>query len=91
MMPDLDRVIAGLRCRDLLTLLADYIDRELSAKDVGRWDAHLRECEHCEKFGGEYGALVAELKSRLKTPTVDTDVRARLANRMEAVWASENE
>ncbi len=90
-MPDLDRVIAGLRCRDLLTLLADYIDRELSAKDVGRVDAHLRECEHCEKFGGEYGALVGELKSRLKAPTVNPDVRARLTNRMEAVWASENE
>ncbi len=90
-MPDLDRVIAGLRCRDLLTLLADYIDRELSAKGVGRVDAHLRGCVYCEKFGGEYGALVGELRSHLKAPTVSSDVRARLTNRMEAVWASEGE
>ena len=90
-MPDIDRVVAGLRCRDLLTQLPDYVDGELSAEVVGRVDAHLRGCVHCEKFGGEYGALVGELKSRLKNTTVDTDVRARLANRMEAVWASEKE
>ena len=90
-MPDLDPVIGGLRCRDLLPLLGDYVDGELSAKKVGRVDAHLRGCLHCEKFGGEYGALVGELKSRLDAPTVSADVRARLANRMEAVWASESE
>ncbi len=90
-MPDIDRVIAGLRCGDLLKLLADYIDGELSAKEIGRVDAHLRGCVHCEKFGGEYGALVGELKSRLNAPTVNSDVLARLATRMEAVWASESE
>ncbi len=90
-MPDLNRVIAGLRCRDLLSLLTDYVDGELGAKQVGRVDAHLRGCVHCEKFGGEYGALVGELKSRHTVPTVNPDVRARLANRMEAVWASQNE
>ncbi len=90
-MPDLFRMIAGLRCRDLLSLITDYVDGELGAKEVGRVDAHLRGCVHCKKFGGEYGALVAELKSRLKAPTVTSDVRARLANRMEAVWASESE
>ncbi len=90
-MPDLDRVIAGLRCRDLLSQLRDYVDGELGSKDVGRVDAHLRGCVFCEKFGGEYGALVGELKSHLEAPTVSSAVRARLANRMEAVWASEGE
>ncbi len=90
-MPDIDRVIAGLRCRDLLSLLTDYVDGELSAKEVGRVDGHLRGCLHCEKFGGEYGALVGELKSRPNAPTVDSDVRVRLAIRMDAVWASERE
>ena len=36
-MPDLDRVIAGLRCRDLLPQLPDYVDGELSAEVVGRF------------------------------------------------------
>ena len=89
-MPDLDRVIAGLRCRSLLTLLPDYVDGELDTREVGRVDAHLRECEHCAKFGGEYGTLVEELKGRFVLPTVESDVRARLADRMEAAWAREN-
>ena len=91
MMPDIDRMIAGLRCRDLLSVLSDYVDGELSAQDVGQVDAHLRGCVHCKKFGGEYGALVGELKSSLDAPTVDSDVRGRLVKRMEAVWASEGE
>ncbi len=91
MMPDLDRVIAGLRCRDLLTRLADYVDGELGAKDVERVDAHLRECEYCKKFGGEYGMLVEELKGFFDRPTVDSDVWSRLANRMEALWATDSE
>lgn len=90
-MPDLDRMIAGLRCRDLLMRLADYVDGELSATDVGRVNAHLYECEHCTKFGGEYGTLVARLKALFGTSRIDSDVNARLASRMEAVWASEGE
>ncbi len=90
-MPDLDRMIAGLRCRDLLSLVTDYVDGELSAKGVGEVDAHLRGCVHCEKFGGEYAALVGGLKRRLTAPTVHSDVRVRLANRMEGVWAGEGE
>ena len=90
-MPDLNRTIAGLRCRDLLSQLADYVDGELSAEQIGRVDGHLRGCVHCEKFGGEYAALVGVLKTRLDEPTVNPDVRARLANRMEAVWGSESE
>ncbi len=90
-MADLDRMIAELRCRDLLSLLTDYVDLELSAEELARVDAHLRGCVHCDKFGGEYGALVGKLKSRLKAPKVDSDVRDRLTNRMEAVWASESE
>jgi anti-sigma factor RsiW len=90
-MPDLDRVIAGLRCRDLLSLVTDYVDGDLNDEEVVRVDAHLRGCVHCGKFGGEYGALVGELKSHFKAPPVNADVRARLANRMEAVWTSESE
>ena len=89
-MPDLDRMIAGLRCRDMLSLLSDYVDGALGAEEVGRVDTHLRGCIYCEKFGGEFGALVGALKRRPDAPTVNFDVRARLADRMEAVWASEN-
>ncbi len=72
-MPDLFRMIAGLRCRDLLSLITDYVDGALGAQQLGRVDAHLRGCVHCAKFGGEYGALVGGLQSRLDAPTVTAD------------------
>ena len=90
-MPDLDRVAAGLRRRDLLTRLADYVAGELIAKEVERVDAHLGACEYCKKFGGEYGKLVEELRGSCDSPTVDSDVWSRLANRMEALWESDSE
>ena len=90
-MPDLDWVVAGLRCRDLLTLLPDYVEGDLSSQTVKQVDAHLRGCRQCAKFGGEYGMLVEELRGYFVEPTVDPDVRARLASRMEAFWASERE
>lgn len=90
-MPDLDRTIAGLRCRDLLTLLTDYVDGDLAAEVVANVNAHLTGCAACAKFGGEYGALVRELRTRLREQSVARDVEARLASRLAAVWAEESE
>ena len=64
-MTDLDRVVAGLRCRDVLELLADYVDGELDPSTADRVHEHLRGCDACEKFGGEYGDLVARLRAGL--------------------------
>ena len=85
-MADLDRRIAGLRCRDVLALLGDYVDDELDQETVDRIHGHLRRCDHCERFGGEYGALVAELRRSLAETAPDADVRARLGERMRRVW-----
>lgn len=85
-MPDLDRRVAGLRCRDVLDLLGDYVDDELDDATVDRIHAHLRGCDHCEKFGGEYGALVADLRLSLREGAAGSDVRTRLEERMRAVW-----
>ena len=85
-MPDLDRVVAGLRCRDLLSRLPDFVGGNLNATEMEGLLRHLSGCVHCEKFGGEYGALVESLKSHATPPIVKADVRARLTQRMEEVW-----
>lgn len=90
-MPDPNRVIAGLRCRDLLSVLPDYVDGELSAPEVGRVDAHLRGCVHCTKFGGAYGGLVGSLRNRPIEATVSAGVRARLAHRIQSMWRDQEE
>lgn len=63
-MSELDRVAGGLRCRDVLALLPDYLEGRLPADLVAKADTHLKECGRCEKFGGEYAALVKELRAR---------------------------
>ena len=89
-MADLDRMVGGLRCRDVLELLPDLVDGELSAEVLGRVAAHLNDCDACEKFGGEYGELVARLRAGHGRAPVDPGVSTRLAQRMVRYWTEEN-
>ena len=88
-MADLDRMVGGLRCRDVLGLLADYVDGNLKPDLLGRVNAHLVGCDTCEKFGGEYAALVARLREGHPIPTGDAALRARLDERMTSLWTAE--
>lgn len=88
-MPDLDREVGGLRCRQVLAILSDYVDGELSPADVQRVESHLRACDHCEKFGGEYASLVTRLRSNLVRPTLGAQAHARLASRVEQAWSTD--
>jgi anti-sigma factor RsiW len=88
-MPDLDRVVGGLRCRDVLDLLSDFVDGELDTVTLARVNAHLDGCDTCEKFGADYAALVAQLRAGGTRLEASPGVRARLARRMSAVWSEE--
>lgn len=89
-MADLDRVVGGLRCRDVLELLPDFVDGELSDAVLARVTAHLRGCDTCERFGGEYGELVALLRAGHRRVPPDSGVRTRLEDRMGRFWSGEN-
>ena len=84
-MSDLNRVVAGLRCREVLAHLADYIDEELPPDTRERVEAHLRACDQCEKFGGEYSQLVSALRAQQFADVDLQDLRHRLARRMDSV------
>ena len=88
-MADLDRVVGGLRCRDVLALLPDFVDGLLTAGELARVTEHLGGCDTCEKFGGEYGELVAMLRKGLPQAPLDPGVRRRLDERMARLWADE--
>ena len=47
-MSELDREIAGIRCRDVLERLSDYLDGDLGEEEARVIDAHLLACDHCE-------------------------------------------
>ena len=83
---DLDRRIAGVRCRDLLEWLSDYVEGDLAAETRARVDGHLHGCPTCRRFGGEYGAMVSGFAEDPSRPTADPGVRARVLARLEREW-----
>lgn len=83
-MADLNRVVAGIRCIEVLELLSDYLDGEVSQVDRDRIEAHLRGCDLCERFGGQMSSIVKSLRVTLRDPEpLDHGVAERLLNRLK--------
>lgn len=83
-MPDLDRDVAGIRCREVLAHLSDYLDGELDDDTRARIEEHLHGCDWCERFGGSFGEVVAALRRQMgAAPELDADVQARLRERLK--------
>lgn len=79
-MSALDRVVAGMSCREVLHRLSPLLDGELSAAESASVTKHLAGCDTCARFGGYVGAMVQQLRGSLDTPTplpVETARRLR--------------
>lgn len=82
-MVDLDREVAGIRCREVLELLSSYLDGDVTESERRRIDAHLLDCDHCERFGGDFGEAMKALRRELRhAPELDDDVARRLRERL---------
>lgn len=78
-----ERLVGGVRCGEVLADLSDYLDGTLSAARRGELESHLRGCDVCERFGGEFGADIAALRARLGAPEpLDAHLKARLRDRL---------
>jgi predicted anti-sigma-YlaC factor YlaD len=64
-----DREIAGIRCTQILNGLSDYLAGEVAQDTRVSIEAHLSECSWCEHFGGEFSAVVQQLRVRLAEPS----------------------
>jgi anti-sigma factor RsiW len=60
-----EKVVAGLSCSEVLALLSDYLDDDLAAEPRRRVEDHLRGCEGCARFGGQFRATVTALRAHL--------------------------
>jgi anti-sigma factor RsiW len=79
-----ERVVAGLRCGEVLADLGEYLESALPAERVSRIEEHLRGCDWCERFGKEFAETVGALRTRLATPpALETGVAARLRQRLD--------
>ncbi len=82
-MADLNKVVAGIRCIEVLELLSDYLDGDVSQEVKERIEAHLRGCDQCERFGGQVSSIVKSLREQLKEPEpLDEGVVKRLQDRL---------
>jgi predicted anti-sigma-YlaC factor YlaD len=82
-MADLNRVVAGIRCIEVLEILSDYLDGDVSQEVKERIEAHLRGCDQCERFGGQMSSVVKSLRKQLKDPEpLDEGVAKRLRDRL---------
>lgn len=84
-----DRIVAGLRCTEVLAELSEYVDRQLPRSRTGQIEAHLRDCDWCARFGGDFAGVIAALRADLAAvEPVPDPVRARLHQRLQAAMAT---
>ena len=65
----LDTTVAGLRCRDVLDALSEYLDNALPAERRSAVEQHLAGCERCARFGGDVSETLTALKRALQLPS----------------------
>lgn len=71
-MSEQERLEGGLRCGQVLEVLSDYVDGQVSPQLREQVDQHLRGCSVCERFGGRFKRTVAEVRQHLgAAPAVD--------------------
>ncbi|GAB1344430.1 anti-sigma factor family protein [Gemmatimonas sp.] len=58
----LETIVAGVRCREVLADLSDYLDGALTPARVEALQAHLAECSNCARFGGHVARTLAMLR-----------------------------
>jgi len=73
------KIVAGLSCQGVLDRLSDYLDGELSTSARAAVEEHVKGCDGCARFGGEFRSTVRALRDHLlRTPAPP----ARLVDRL---------
>lgn len=81
---DGERFVGGLWCREVLAALSDHLGGQVGENLAHQIADHLAGCDTCERFGGEFTAIVEAFHAGLaEPPPVPEEVAARLAARLE--------
>jgi anti-sigma factor RsiW len=60
-----EKIVAGLSCSEVLTRLSDYVDGDLAPRERHQLEEHLRGCDACARFGGEFRSTIRALRDHL--------------------------
>ena len=74
-----------ITCADVMELLGDYEDRELTPTLRGRLDAHIQTCADCQELKSSYHTtleLAKELPQRPLTKDIQNRLRSALNERL---------
>jgi anti-sigma factor RsiW len=79
-----EKIVAGLSCGQVLDRLSDYLDGDLAAPEAARLEEHLRGCDGCARFGGEFRGVVESLRRHLfRSHGLPPGFRARLRKALD--------
>jgi anti-sigma factor RsiW len=79
-----EKTIAGLSCTEVLARLSDYLDDDLAPAVRQQVEGHLRGCDGCARFGGEFRATVRSLRGHLaRNDGLPEAVRERLRRALD--------
>jgi anti-sigma factor RsiW len=80
---DGERLVAGLRCSEVLADLSEYLEGGLPAARRAQLESHVRGCVYCERFGDRFAKAIRSLRDHLATAdALDPAVAERLRERL---------
>lgn len=74
-----------LSCKETLSRLDDYLDRELSPREAQLVARHLKICRHCAKRFAFETELVEGLRARLNRIEAPADLLAKIRLSLDEV------
>jgi anti-sigma factor RsiW len=78
-----ERMLAGLRCGEVLAELSESLDGNLNLARGRQLQEHVRACDRCAKLSGELSAAVHAIRAGLREPELDAETASRLRLRLK--------
>jgi anti-sigma factor RsiW len=72
-----------LTCRELVELVTDYLDGNLSRRDRARFEAHIAACGNCTQYVEQFRETI-RLTGTLRETDVSPEAEAALLAQFEA-------
>lgn len=70
-------------CEDVFRRLDDFVDRELSAEEMGRIRAHLEICAQCASEYRFEESLLRQVRQKLRHLDLPGDLRQKISKILE--------